>query len=148
MARPERFELPTTWFVARYSIQLSYGRVLRLSISVVSPVPGGSTSPGRELRILLRSRSSAGSCPHARRYTPSPVRSLAGAKLCFAFRLAQLSYGRLKAYSKTDFFQAPCIAYLTDCQAGSKGSAKGRNYPGRGPQGQEKPRENTGIRPP
>ena len=27
MARPERFELPTTWFVARYSIQLSYGRV-------------------------------------------------------------------------------------------------------------------------
>src|SRR5690606_20215830 len=23
---PERFELPTTWFVARYSIQLSYGR--------------------------------------------------------------------------------------------------------------------------
>ena len=28
MARPERFELPTPWFVARYSIQLSYGRVL------------------------------------------------------------------------------------------------------------------------
>ena len=27
MARPERFELPTPWFVARYSIQLSYGRV-------------------------------------------------------------------------------------------------------------------------
>lgn len=27
MARPERFELPTPWFVAMYSIQLSYGRV-------------------------------------------------------------------------------------------------------------------------
>ena len=26
VARPERFELPTAWFVARYSIQLSYGR--------------------------------------------------------------------------------------------------------------------------
>src|SRR5690349_57456 len=26
MARPERFELPTTWFEARCSIQLSYGR--------------------------------------------------------------------------------------------------------------------------
>ena len=26
MARPERFELPTFWFVARHSIQLSYGR--------------------------------------------------------------------------------------------------------------------------
>jgi hypothetical protein len=29
LARPERFELPTPWFVARYSIQLSYGRVSR-----------------------------------------------------------------------------------------------------------------------
>jgi hypothetical protein len=29
LARPERFELPTPWFVARYSIQLSYGRVAR-----------------------------------------------------------------------------------------------------------------------
>ena len=28
MARPERFELPTSWFVARHSIQLSYGRVV------------------------------------------------------------------------------------------------------------------------
>ena len=26
MARLERFELPTLWFVARYSIQLSYRR--------------------------------------------------------------------------------------------------------------------------
>ena len=26
VARPERFELPTSWFVARRSIQLSYGR--------------------------------------------------------------------------------------------------------------------------
>ena len=29
LARPERFELPTTWFEARYSIQLSYGRLDR-----------------------------------------------------------------------------------------------------------------------
>ena len=28
LPKPERFELPTPWFVARYSIQLSYGRVL------------------------------------------------------------------------------------------------------------------------
>jgi hypothetical protein len=26
VARPERFELPTLWFEARCSIQLSYGR--------------------------------------------------------------------------------------------------------------------------
>ncbi len=31
MVRPERFELPTAWFVARYSIQLSYGRALHYS---------------------------------------------------------------------------------------------------------------------
>ena len=29
MARPERFELPTTAFEAQYSIQLSYGRAFR-----------------------------------------------------------------------------------------------------------------------
>jgi hypothetical protein len=29
LARPERFELPTPWFVARYSIQLSYGRTVQ-----------------------------------------------------------------------------------------------------------------------
>ncbi len=28
MARPEGLEPPTTWFEARYSIQLSYGRVV------------------------------------------------------------------------------------------------------------------------
>ncbi len=28
MARPERFELPTKWFEATYSIQLSYGRTM------------------------------------------------------------------------------------------------------------------------
>jgi hypothetical protein len=27
MVRPERFELPTPWFVAKCSIQLSYGRI-------------------------------------------------------------------------------------------------------------------------
>jgi hypothetical protein len=27
MVRPERFELPAFWFVARRSIQLSYGRI-------------------------------------------------------------------------------------------------------------------------
>ena len=33
MARPERVELPTFWFVARRSIQLSYGRAARKSLS-------------------------------------------------------------------------------------------------------------------
>ena len=34
LARPERFELPTARFVAEYSIQLSYGRIVSLSISL------------------------------------------------------------------------------------------------------------------
>ncbi len=32
MAHPERFERPTLWFVARYSIQLSYGCLLITSL--------------------------------------------------------------------------------------------------------------------
>ncbi len=38
MVRPERFELPTLWFVARCSIQLSYGRTKNKSaeISIIS----------------------------------------------------------------------------------------------------------------
>ncbi len=32
MARPARFERATAWFVARYSIQLSYGRARRVSL--------------------------------------------------------------------------------------------------------------------
>ena len=38
MARPERFELPTAWFVARYSIQLSYGRVFLMPLKRHAPV--------------------------------------------------------------------------------------------------------------
>jgi hypothetical protein len=31
VVRPERFELPTPWFEAKYSIQLSYGRIEHIS---------------------------------------------------------------------------------------------------------------------
>jgi hypothetical protein len=30
MVRPDRFELPTFWFVARRSIQLSFGRITKV----------------------------------------------------------------------------------------------------------------------
>jgi hypothetical protein len=33
LVRPERFELPTAWFVARYSIQLSYGRAILIRMA-------------------------------------------------------------------------------------------------------------------
>jgi hypothetical protein len=36
MVRPERFELPTLWFVARCSIQLSYGRGTAVEILIIA----------------------------------------------------------------------------------------------------------------
>ncbi len=42
MARPERFELPTDWFEASYSIQLSYGRSgLSEHVRIISELPRG-----------------------------------------------------------------------------------------------------------
>ena len=64
MARPERFELPTLWFEARCSIQLSYGRVPRF-YHYHGPTAGASTrSMGNEdfaigsleSRVLARMR--------------------------------------------------------------------------------------------
>ena len=43
--RPERFELPTLWFEARCSIQLSYGRV------VLSPSTIASCASTLQLRV-------------------------------------------------------------------------------------------------
>ena len=53
LARPERFELPTSWFVARHSIQLSYGRAALASVkgTAASPKPPGTgTSPDGEMQ--------------------------------------------------------------------------------------------------
>ena len=43
MVRPERFELPTLWFVAKYSIQLSYGRTQVVSTKTILRLSGFST---------------------------------------------------------------------------------------------------------
>ena len=39
LVRPERFELPTPKFVAWYSIQLSYGRILKHTMGYVLECP-------------------------------------------------------------------------------------------------------------
>ena len=49
MARPERFELPTAWFVARYSIQLSYGRKLRKHLPFTDDPQRGANYTGQRL---------------------------------------------------------------------------------------------------
>ena len=65
MARPERFELPTAWFVARYSIQLSYGRMVWLAVvprgphillSSGAPVKAGSPLIHRAAGASVASR--------------------------------------------------------------------------------------------
>src|SRR5450755_3578059 len=46
MVRPERFELPASWFVARRSIQLSYGRILSKSAALCGGEGGIRTLDG------------------------------------------------------------------------------------------------------
>src|ERR1700690_869808 len=50
MVRPERFELPASWFVARRSIQLSYGRILSKSVALHGGEGGIARGRGRSSR--------------------------------------------------------------------------------------------------
>ncbi len=78
MARPERFELPTTKFVAWYSIQLSYGRKCKLHFIAV---------PDDTSR--LAKRRLAHPCTIARGENDM-------LNVVFSIPLAQLSHGRIR----------------------------------------------------
>jgi hypothetical protein len=58
MVRPERIELPTSWFVAMHSIQLSYGRiVVKLCLRIITETKSfRPTSIARTLRDKTRAR--------------------------------------------------------------------------------------------
>jgi hypothetical protein len=84
MARPERFELPTPWFVAKYSIQLSYGRADQtIQSTVVTP-------------WSLRLRCGKSSTPNFFILQPVSARFEPVIDLFVAMRSIQLSYGRVR----------------------------------------------------
>ena len=78
MVRPERFELPASWFVARRSIQLSYGRN---ACDIVGKTSEGVRNP--PIRLILR----AGSLTHRRREA-RPMTSLGAVRLALRAALA------------------------------------------------------------
>ena len=88
LARPERFELPTTWFVARYSIQLSYGRLKLVCLNYSLPLPSLAF-----IQLGLLPRASRMRLAHL----GIPASASPGVKLRFTgeARLSQLSYGRV-----------------------------------------------------
>ena len=91
LARPERVELPTAWFVARYSIQLSYGRNVCYFVRLLVPPDCSSALRCKVLLSSLRSSSPAA------RLHPRGVRSWRSILRLAALQrpsLTQLSYGR------------------------------------------------------
>lgn len=64
MVRPERFELPALWFVARCSVQLSYGRVFLQDYGegIRPRYPGILTSRTHESSVIS-SRNDARGAP-------------------------------------------------------------------------------------
>lgn len=53
MVRPERFELPTTKFVAWYSIQLSYGRMVETDCYRPDPNSEGAEARSGIIQVLV-----------------------------------------------------------------------------------------------
>src|SRR5690349_822922 len=60
MARPERLELPTLWFEARCSIQLSYGRAKKLACT---PLQRDSLPASKRKTCAARCRGAGESWP-------------------------------------------------------------------------------------
>jgi hypothetical protein len=55
MVRPERIELPTSWFVAKHSIQLSYGRVsTQSSVRFVELYRNQNVSPNSGIPLITK----------------------------------------------------------------------------------------------
>ena len=69
LVRPERFELPTPWFVAKYSIQMSYGRLRGPNYTEDIGEDKTEAAPARprygdRALLLLRRANPLGQFPH------------------------------------------------------------------------------------
>jgi hypothetical protein len=78
MVRPERFELPTLWFEAKCSIQLSYGRTLKqgsLSLKVNDILAMRQLIPARNPVKPQKRKNPRQSCPFVLpvSYTPTAI---------------------------------------------------------------------------
>ena len=62
MVRPDRFELPTYWFVASCSIQLSYGRTYEAIPNISTRLMAGKEKQGRRHKVA---DTGSQSCPRS-----------------------------------------------------------------------------------
>ncbi len=141
MARPERFELPTTKFVAWYSIQLSYGRaeraIMRMRVRIVNAScgpeintlesalsrPVSATASGAHVYRAPRSRySSASDCPRSRPRRDARVAE--GAPLLREYRVYSLIEGSNPSLSAR-YARAPKGAFCVS--GGERGSGEKPN---------------------
>ena len=108
LARPERFELPTARFVAGYSIQLSYGRVVSNILSSLLLRRDYSGHPALHPSGSLRDAQS-----HSK-FAPGEFVELPTARFVAGYSI-QLSYGRAVVPTSINTLREGCELSVRGC---------------------------------